>query len=251
MGRGYGHLNARSKPHLGWVPVANVQTVTSGSHTIFPIERSATGLQSLRVARSRSDDLWIEARSQAAWFDGRYVYEAGALIHTGADIGSTNSTYVIDGDPQTETQEDAVFEVGEAFVDTVKGIYVEVQRVDAATGAVTVLIKTGYTNAAPTGSAGSAGSGTAGLVYTHQGATASDADRNLMKYEWSWGSCSATCPELSETTGPLSGTGASVPGPTYTPASAGNYTLNLTIWDATGARVTSSVMNVATAPAGG
>lgn len=248
MGRGYYHLNGRSKPHLGWMPTANMKTVTSGVHTIYPIETASSGLQTLRVVRSKNKDyLWIEARSKATAFDSSYTFEAGALLHTGADIGSTASTYVIDGDPDTDTQNDAVFEEGEAFVDTVKGIYVEVQKVDATTGAVTVLVKTGYTNSAPTASAGSSGSSTVGLPHTHEGATAADVDRNLMKYEWSLTSCPSACPALSGAGGKLSGAGGSVPGPTYTPDAAGDYTLMLTVWDATGAKVTGSVTDSASA----
>lgn len=248
MGRGYYHLNGRSKPHLGWMPTTNMKTVTSGIHTIYPIETSTSGLQTLRVSRSRNKDfLWIEARSKATAFDSSYTFESGALIHTGADIGSYSSTYVVDGDPHTDTQNDAVFEEGEAFVDTVKGIYVEVQKVDAATGAVTVLVKTGYTNSVPTASAGPAGSSTVGVPHTHEGATAGDVDRNLMKYQWSWTSCPSACPALSGAAGPVSGAGGSIPGPTYTPDETGNYTLTLTVWDATGAKVTSSVTDSASA----
>lgn len=250
MGRGYSQLNARSKPHLGWLPTANMQTVTTaGTYTILPIDAAeVTGIHSLRFARSRSDYLWIEARSKTETFDKRAAEESGALIHTGPNIGSIGSTYVIDGDPHTDTQQDAVFQEGEAFVDTVTGIYVKVDEVNANTGAVTVTIKTGYKNAAPTGTAGSSTSGTTGVPHTHSGASASDADANLMKYEWSWSSCPSTCPALTGATGPLSGAHEAVGGPTYTADAAGSYTLLLTVWDQTGARITATVTNTAAAP---
>ena len=250
MGRGYSRLNARSTPHLGWLPSTSMQTVTdSGTYTIQPIDGPAvTGFQSLRIPRSSSDYLWIEARSKATNFDGR-AQKAGVLLHTGPNIGSVGSTYLIDGDAHTPEQTDAAFEEGEAFVDTVANIYVKVVSVDPTTGAVTVEIKTGYSNAVPTGNAGPSTSTTTADSHTHTGATASDRDSNLMKYEWSWTSCPSTCPALNGATGPLEGAGGDVPGPSYTPQSVGDHTLKLTVWDSTGASTTSSVTSTPAAPA--
>jgi hypothetical protein len=76
------------------------------------------------------------------------------------------------------------------------------------------------------------------------GATASDPDGDLASYTWAWHpqfTCfdlnwtAMTCPTLSNTTGPLSGGSASVPGPTFTPPSdMRNGRLILTVTDAVG-----------------
>ena len=250
MGNGAFQLNARNKPHLGWIPPANILTVTSGTHTLYPIESNTPTTaerQILRIQRSSSDYLYVEARAAQGFFDS-LLHETGALLHTGADPSANGNSYLIDGSPDTDTQNDAAFQEGQAFVDSVARIYVEVTAVDAATGAVTVLVKTGYTNVAPTASSAPGAEMTVGTAYTHEGTTAADVDKNLNKYEWSWASCSSTCPALSNTKGALSGGSDDVPGPTFTPTTAGTYRLSLKVWDANGLSSTITIDKVAVAP---
>jgi hypothetical protein len=248
MGRAYRHIGVRNKGHLGWVPSTKIaNAVTGQTYTIQPIESGTTGLHSVRVARTNKDYLYIEARTPFGAFDTFLPSDdvvTGALLRTGADLRTNGNSYLIDTAPYTTSYYDAALQAGEAFVDTVKNIYVEVLSVNPD-GSVTVLVRTGQANSAPTAAAGSAHGLTVGIEHQHDSATASDSTKNLGSYEWSLTACPATCPALSGATGQLSGGNAAVPGPTFTPAEAGTYRLSLTVWDTAGASATAVVDEVA------
>lgn len=77
-----------------------------------------------------------------------------------------------------------------------------------------------------------------GEAHTHGGAWAYDPNGDLASYQWSWGSCPTPCPPLANTTGSLSGgtSRVSVPGPTFTIPSGGNWNLVLEVRDRAGNR---------------
>jgi hypothetical protein len=79
--------------------------------------------------------------------------------------------------------------------------------------------------------------------HVHEGASASDPNGDLASYAWSWVSCPATCPDLSNASGGLSGGTPSVPvaGPGFTLTQGGPHTLKLEVRDAAGHRSSSQV----------
>ena len=236
------HFNTRNKGHLAWFPTANVATATSGqTYTLFPLEKPATGLQLLRVPRGR-EYLYVEARTPFGFdsFAPTDDVVRGALIHTGPDIATNGNSYLLDTAPITPSFLDAALQPGEGFVDTLNGVYIETVSVNGD-GSVTVLVRTGYTNAAPVVTAGAIQPMLPGVPHQTSSATATDANKNLGSYRWDWVSCPSTCPPMATSTGALSGGNASVPGPLYTPVTAGTYRLALTVWDTAGAKTTITV----------
>jgi hypothetical protein len=245
MGQAYRQLHVRNKGHLGWFPSAKIATGTSDqTYTLYPIENSFGGLQVLRIPRGK-DFLYVEARAPFG-FDSLLPPDAvtGVLLRTGPDLSNNGNSYLIDTAPYTATYADAALQLGEAFVDTVKNIYVETVGVDDD-GSVTVLVKTGYSNTVPTVDAGAAHGLVLGSEHRHDSATASDSSKNLSSYEWSWSSCPSTCPALTDAAGGLSGGSSAISGPAFTPTVAGTYRLSLTVWDGAGAKATVSMDEVA------
>jgi hypothetical protein len=235
------HFNTRNKGHLGWFPTANVATATSGqTYTLFPLEKPATGFQLLRIPRGR-EYLYVEARTPFGFdsFAPTDDVVRGALIHSGPDISANGNSYLLDSAPVTPSFVDAALQPGEGFVDTLNGVYIETISVNAD-GSVTVLVKTGVTNAAPTITAGPTQPMLPGIPHQTNSATAADANKNLSSYRWDWVSCPTACPPMAAS-GSLSGGSASVPGPLYTPTTAGTYRLALTVWDTAGAKTTITV----------
>ena len=95
---------------------------------------------------------------------------------------------------------------------------------------------------APGANAGPGHSIPGSTPHTHAGASASDANGDLASYTWSWSSCPAACPALSNTGGSLGGGTSSVPvpGPTFTLTEGGTHTLQLEVRDGAGNRTRSS-----------
>lgn len=231
------HLHGRNKGHLGWFGAANVVTPSSGqSYTLSALESSATGAQVLRIPRSTKDFVYVELRTVHGFdsFGPADDVVTGVLIHTGPDLATNGNSYLIDTAPYSASFNDAALQAGQAFVDTVGGVYVETLSVSA--GSASVLVRTGYTGSAPVASAAAGGQSVlVGLPRQHPGGSATDADKDLASYRWGFASCPGTCPAMTANeTGSLAGGNASVPGPSYTPTTSGTYRLTLTVFDAAG-----------------
>lgn len=246
------HYNARNKGHLGWFPASNIATAVSGeTYTLWPIETTALGLQVLQIPRGR-EYLYVDFRRPFGAYDTYGPTDDvvnGALIHSGPALSTNGNSYLIDTaiypttlDVTTGAVEpdftDAALQPGEGWVDTVSGVYIETISVNAD-GTITVLVRTGVTNVAPAVTATSSGSPIlSGVSHQVPGASATDVDKNLGQYRWSFVSCPATCPGLANTEGAVSGGSDSIAGPTYVPADKGTYRLALTVWDSAGSATT-------------
>lgn len=238
------HLNVRNKAHLAWIPTANQTAATSGqTYTLRSMETAGAGIQLLQIPRGRSDYLYIEYRTPFGFDSFAATDDAvtGVMVRSGPSVATNGHSYLLDTDPYTTTFADAALQAGEAFVDPVGGIYVETVSSNPD-GTATVLVRTGYANAAPAVSAG--GSHTPllpGVPHVHDGATATDGDKNLASYLWSFASCPGTCPTLASPSGALSGGSASIPAATFVPTDVGTYRLQLTVWDTSGAKTVTYV----------
>ena len=251
--------HARNKAHLSWFPLGNIASPVSGqTYTLRPVESATTGLQVLQIPRGR-EYLYVDYRRPAGSFDNYAPTDDavnGVLIRSGPAIATNGNSYLFDTDIYPTTTKtnistgesvvvpdfaDAALNVGEGFVDVVGGVYIETLSINPD-GTVTVLVRTGITNSAPVVTTNaSATPMLPGVPHQVQSASATDANKNLGRYRWSFVSCPGTCPELTGTEGGLSAGSASIPGPTYVPTAAGSYRLSLTVWDTAGAVTTSFV----------
>lgn len=240
MGDGYDHFNSFHKGHLGWIPAANVATVTSGQHTLAAMETACTGcLQVIRVPRG-SEYLYIEYR-QPVGFDGYASTDPvvnGASLRLAPGFSPNQRTRLIDAQPTTATVLDAALPLGNGFADGT-GIHVETTAVSP--GSLTVSVRTGFTDPSPSFTLGSGHTIQRGVPHTHSSVAVSDAGKNLMSYSWSLSRCNGTCPALSNKTGTLQGGSATIPGPTFTPSRRTRYRLSLTVWDTSGKTRTATV----------
>lgn len=248
--------HARNKTHLGWIPLANVGASVSGqTFVLSPIESATTKLQVLQIPRGR-DYLYVDYRRPTGQFDAYAATDDavnGVLIHSGPAIATNGNSYLFDTtiypstvDVNTQLPEpdfsDAALNVGEGFVDPVSGVYIETISVNAD-GTISVLVRTGVTNTAPVVSAPApATPPLPGLPRQIPAASATDTEKNLGAYRWSFLSCPGTCPPLAGVVeGALSGGSDSIPGPSYVPAEPGTYELQLQVWDTAGALTTSII----------
>lgn len=252
------HYHARNKAHMSWFPTANVATAITGTeYTLYPIETAVAGLQVLQIPRGR-EYLYVDVRKTSGFDTYGPTDDAvtGVLIRSGPAIASNGNSYLIDTamyPTTTETVEDdegndverivpdfkdAALQVGEGFLDVISGVYIETRRVNPD-GSITVYVQTGVTNAAPVVSPGTSSPILLpGVPDQHQGASATDANKNLGQYRWELTSCPGACPVLTNTEGALSGGSASIPGALFTPTLPGSYTLSLTVWDTAGTATT-------------
>jgi hypothetical protein len=253
MGRAYRQLNTFNKSHLGWISGTDIVTAAGGgTYTLDPLEIPSGGAnpQVLRVDRGKEKGkttyLYVEFRRPIG-FDAP-VTDTGAQIRLAPHFTSNAVTWLLDTDPSTATFGDATLLAGHGFIDPVKNIWIRTISSDGST--LTVSVERNRSNSAPQTQAGTAHPLVIGLPHAHEGGTATDADWNLGRYEWAWVSCPSTCPAMTGVSGSLasapSGSSADVPGPTFTPAEAGTYALSLTVWDTAGAKITTTLDEIAT-----
>lgn len=235
---GQRHVNGRNKGHLSWLSGANVVTGRSGqTYTLSALETATNQPQVLQVARSSSSNLYVELRRSTGFdaFAPNDDVVTGVLIRTGPALATNANSYLVDTAPYTETFLDAALQVGQGFVDTVSGVYLELLSLNPD-GTATVRVESGHPALAPTATAAAGGSTVVGMPRAHPGGTAQDPDKDLASYSWAFASCPATCPAIvSNESGALAAGSATVPGPLYTPTAGGTYVLRLTVRDGTGA----------------
>lgn len=100
----------------------------------------------------------------------------------------------------------------------------------------------------PVANAGPSHAFPVGTNHTHSGATATDVDGDIVSYQWvptqcPGGGCAGVGPVTVSQTGNLT-----VPGPTYTATTPGEYRWTLTVTDATGATGTAILSEVTATP---
>jgi len=144
MGRQSGQWAAPQKALLGWLPDANVQTVTAaGSYALSPYE-SQTGTQALRVSRDATGTawLWLEYRQPQGTFDATLPQAAfdGLLAHYGDPAltptvsGSDAAMYsnLMNFHPEIASTADPFLHLGQTWVDPYGSLRLTVTGVAAS-----------------------------------------------------------------------------------------------------------------------
>ena len=108
------HFNARYKQLLGWIPEADApRVISNGTYRIYAHDHpQAGGVRALRIARSATQDYWVEFRQS---FANRWITNGAGLRWGGA--GATN-TLLLDMTPGTGlTKTDSALVIGRTFSD--------------------------------------------------------------------------------------------------------------------------------------
>ena len=126
------HYNANFKYLLGWLPLSNIETVTtSGTYRIYAHDQNAkfdgrkyavripVGI----VAGGEVEDYWIDFRQGLTT---RYPEtEAGAIIQWGNDAGTQSASRLLDTTPGTASMEDAPLALDQTMDDLDNNVQVK------------------------------------------------------------------------------------------------------------------------------
>lgn len=146
-------FNAYHKEQLGYLNASTSQKIatvqSAGTYDIEPYEDTSNpnGVKALKILKQTDAQTgthtyyYVEYR-QPIGFDAplAQLYPAavnGVLIHTGADQ-NTNSSFLLDMNPQTAVFDDAALAFGKKFVDTSSGITITALSGDATVAHVKV-----------------------------------------------------------------------------------------------------------------
>ena len=138
------HMNVFHKAQLGWLSVPTI--ATSGAYTLYPLERSSTGLLGLRIARGTTGEyLYVEFRRPFGLFDDFATTDPavhGVTIRTGPDYSSVTQSFVLDTTPSAASEDndfdDAPLAVGKTFTDSANGITIKTMSVSSTSASVQV-----------------------------------------------------------------------------------------------------------------
>lgn len=133
------HTNIRSKQIFGWLPTANMQTVTSGEgmYTLAPMEQSASGVQMIKIPRSANDYYYLEYRYPFGFDNpgGNGVY-----VRIGND-NAVMQSQLIDTTPETPgVFTDAALGVGKTFFDPSIGMKIQTTEVTSTKATVAISL---------------------------------------------------------------------------------------------------------------
>lgn len=139
------HMDSYHKDYIGWFDAPNITAITAnGTYVLTPLEATSTGLQALKIQRSKDTNLFIEYR-QPIGFDNTFssadFQGALMLIHD----AFSGKSQLIDTTPPANNMT-AVLPVGQSFIDPASGTTVKVLSRTNATLSVSVTLgKTDFT----------------------------------------------------------------------------------------------------------
>lgn len=152
MGASTNHMNNFQKGRLNWYELSNTQTVTTaGTYTISQIEKSSTGVQSLRIPRDLDSFgnvlkyYYLEFR-QPYGFDSFSLSSPvvnGISIRLAPPYTTVTQTWLLDTTPSTTSFNDASLPVGAIFEDTYKGIAIRTLSTNQESAAVDISFGSG------------------------------------------------------------------------------------------------------------
>jgi hypothetical protein len=149
MGKTIRHINAYHKQLLGWLPPADVATLSSGSGSfdLQPIE-SAAGLRAVQLLTTAGRTYWLEFR-QGIGVDSSLASNAnlmnGTLVHIGPAASWDTSSLLLDMTPDgsitSQTLNDPALTVGRTFGDVEAGV--SITTVSKTGSTLTVFVQYG------------------------------------------------------------------------------------------------------------
>lgn len=202
-GAGIYQANAPHRYQMGWIPAANVVSVTSsGTYTVYKSEVLGSGPLTLKVRKGVSDYYWFS-----------YRMAVGLDANLSSTYLSRTSVHSYRGSGAIQTSLKTTLGDGSTFSDTAEGVSVTQvsHNADSVTLSVTITANqppVAVAAASPTG-------GFAPLVVAFSGTGSSDPDGTISSYSWNFGDGS-------------SGGGAT---PSHTYMNPGTYTATLTVTD--------------------
>jgi len=140
------HFISFGKIQLGWLPSSRVNVVSGGQTTfdVFKLEAATTGYQAAKIPVSSTAYYLIETRKQVGY--DAYLPGQGVLISY-VDETQGNPSSLIDANRSTSTLDDAAWQVGQTYTDTVNRISVAVLRSSADSYTISItMIALGLTN---------------------------------------------------------------------------------------------------------
>ena len=187
-GAGKRHFNARYKNYLGWMPTAEVRTVTnSGTYRVWAHDlTNAATTRALRIVKNIQTNYWLEFRQQ---FIDRPALVSGLGLRWARS--GNQSSLLLDTTPGTaDGKNDSALLIGRTFSDTASGIHITpVAKGGTVPESLDVVIQIGrFTNNLPPVAILAASStsppvnGTVTLT-----ATATDPEKDPLAYSWDFG----------------------------------------------------------------
>ena len=187
-GAGKRHFNARYKNYLGWMPTAEVRTVTSsGTYRVWAHDlTNAATTRALRIAKNNQTNYWLEFRQQ---FTDRPALMSGLGLRWARS--GNQSSLLLDTTPGTaDGKNDSALLIGRTFSDTASDIHITpVAKGGTVPESLDVVIQIGrFTNNLPPIAllAASSTSLPVNGVVTLT-ATATDPEKDPLAYSWDFG----------------------------------------------------------------
>jgi hypothetical protein len=114
-----GQFNSNKRYRLGWLPAANVATVTSaGDYRVTALDASSSlnpgAVYAIKVTKDSDRDYWLEFRQQ---FTSNAAAMNGAVVLWDPWAQSNRGSQLLDMTPETTSKSDAPLGVGKTFSD--------------------------------------------------------------------------------------------------------------------------------------
>lgn len=234
------HFNACHKNRLGWLPNANVTTVTtSGTYRITafdqPVINGSTSY-ALKITKDSDRDYWVDLRQK---FTSNKFLMSGADLHWDPWANSASGTQLLDTTPGSSFgKTDSAIVIGRTFADPAAGIYITpIGKGGTSPQSIDVVVNTGSfpLNVAPTVSLSADATAVATNALVTFTATADDANGDPLAYYWDFGDTSSS-PSSDPTYGVNSSSN------TKKWSSAGKYVVYCQVTDMKGGISTDSVL---------
>ena len=137
------HSNGIHQLQAGWIPAANLRTVTaSGTYTIAPFTEPRAATQVLRIPRADGRYYYLETRRPLGVFDDFALTEPvvnGVTIRYAKDVAAPGVTALVDTNPTTSVlTRDEPLTAGRTFTDPDARISIRTDAVTAEGATVTV-----------------------------------------------------------------------------------------------------------------
>ena len=137
------HSSGIRQLQAGWIPAANLRTVTSSStHELAPLSASANAVQVLRIPRPDGRSYWLEFRRPHGAFDDFALSEpviSGVSIRVAGSLENPGVSELIDTNPASaRSVRDEALGVGRTFVDRENRITITTEAAGPEGARVTV-----------------------------------------------------------------------------------------------------------------